>query len=176
MKPDWDKLADKYADNKNIVVADVDCTQEKDLCSKYGVKGYPTIKYFTTGTDAMGDAYEGGRDYAAMEKFADENLGPSCGPGEHEELCSESQLAILKEAQALSADELTAAVAEKQAEIEGFEEHFKAEVEKLQAQYQELMDTKDKKVADASPSLRLYQAAAAPPADAADAEENKEEL
>ena len=47
MKPAWDQLSDKYTDHKSIVVADVDCTIHKDLCSKYGVKGYPTIKYFT---------------------------------------------------------------------------------------------------------------------------------
>lgn len=170
MKPAWDQLADKYTDHKSILVADVDCTVEKELCSKFGVKGYPTIKYFTSTTAATGDAYEGGRDYASLEKFADENLGPSCGPG-LEELCSEEQLVMLKEAQGLSEEDLKAAIAEKQAEMEGFEENFKAEVEKLQASYQQLMDDKDAKVAAASPSLRMYTAVASGPADGADKDE-----
>lgn len=173
MKPAWDKLSDKYADNKNIIIADVDCTQEKDLCGKFGVSGYPTIKYFTTATGEMGEKFEGGRDYAALEKFASESLGPSCGPG-LEDLCSEDQLALLNEAKALSADELDAAIAEKKAAIEGYDENFKAEVEKLQATYQTLMDEKDAKTAADSPSLSMYQAVKAGPA--ATEEEAKEEL
>jgi thioredoxin-like negative regulator of GroEL len=89
--PHCTQLSDKYDGHKSILIADVDCTQEKDLCGKFGVSGYPTIKYFTTATGAQGDKYEGGRDYAALEKFADESLGPSCGPG-LEDLCSEEQV------------------------------------------------------------------------------------
>lgn len=40
--------------------------------SKYGVRGYPTIKYFTSSTDPMGDAYEGGRTFDDLKKFATE--------------------------------------------------------------------------------------------------------
>jgi len=172
MKPAWDSLAADYEGNPGIAIVDVDCTKDesKDLCSKYGVRGYPTIKYFTGATDALGDKYEGGRDLAALKKFVDENLGPSCGPG-LEELCSEEQLVMLKEAQGLSEEDLKAAIAEKQAEMEGFEEHFKAEVEKLQASYQQLMDDKDAKVAAASPSLRMYTAVASGPADDAGKDE-----
>ena len=42
------------------MVGDVDCTVETELCSDYGVSGYPTIKYFTPETDEKGDSYNGG--------------------------------------------------------------------------------------------------------------------
>jgi hypothetical protein len=32
----------------------------KELCKKYGANGYPTIKYFTGATAALGDAYKAG--------------------------------------------------------------------------------------------------------------------
>jgi thioredoxin-like negative regulator of GroEL len=70
MKPAWDKLGDEYKSSKTVVIADVDCTKEQDLCQKYGVSGYPTIKYFTGATSATGDAYNGWRDYDALSAWA----------------------------------------------------------------------------------------------------------
>merc|ERR1711904_637221 len=57
-----------------------------ELCEKHEVKGYPTIKY---GDPAELKDYNGGRSYEDLKKFADENLGPQCGPGENIGLCSE---------------------------------------------------------------------------------------
>jgi len=68
----------EYKDSKTALIADVDCTTEgKDLCEKHGVQGYPSIKY---GDPAELKDYNGGRSYEDLKKFADENLGPSCGP------------------------------------------------------------------------------------------------
>jgi len=75
------------------------------ICSKFGVKGYPTIKYFTDSTDPMGDKYEGGRDFESMKAWADENLGPSCGP-KNLDLCSDDQKAEIEKYQAQDATEL----------------------------------------------------------------------
>lgn len=84
MKPDWDKLTAEFKDSKTSLVADVDCTDAgKALCEKIGVNGYPTLKY---GKPDDLKPYEGGRDFEALKKFADENLGPTCGP-ENVELC-----------------------------------------------------------------------------------------
>ena len=91
MKPAWDQLGDEFAGSKTVLIGDVDCTVEKDLCSKYGVRGYPTIKSFTGNPD--GDPYEGGRDFAALKKFADESLGPSCS-NDNIDLCDDEQKAI----------------------------------------------------------------------------------
>jgi len=63
------------------LVADVDCTTGgQSLCEKVGVRGYPTIKY---GDPSDLQDYNGGRSYDELKKFADENLGPTCGPGEN---------------------------------------------------------------------------------------------
>ena len=85
MKPDWDRLMGDFKDSPTALVADVDCTTEgKDLCEKHGVRGYPSIKYGDPGD--LKD-YQGGRSYDDFKKFASENLGPSCGPGENLDLC-----------------------------------------------------------------------------------------
>jgi len=76
---------DDFKDSPTALVADVDCTTDgKDLCEKHGVRGYPTIKYGDPGD--LQD-YQGGRTYEDLKKFAEENLGPTCGPGENIELC-----------------------------------------------------------------------------------------
>jgi len=78
MKPDWDALGDEYASSSSVVIADVDCTVENDLCSNYGVQGYPTIKYFTSETDEKGADYSGGRSLADLKSFVSESLEVKC--------------------------------------------------------------------------------------------------
>jgi len=142
MKPAWDQLGDEFAGSKTVVIGDVDCTVHQDLCGKYGVRGYPTIKYFTSSTAADGDAYEGGRDYASLKKFADESLGPSCS-NDNLDLCDDDQKAILDKYNAMSADERKAIVDKANQDIADAEETFKEEVKKLQASYEKLMADKD---------------------------------
>jgi len=85
MKADWEKLMDDFKDSPTALVGDVDCTADgKPLCDSNGVQGFPTIKYGDVGD--LKD-YQGGRTYEDLKKFADENLGPTCGPGENLELC-----------------------------------------------------------------------------------------
>merc|ERR1719379_3208114 len=134
----------EFEGNDAVAIVDVDCTKDdsKDLCSKYGVRGYPTIKYFTSSTDPMGDAYEGGRDLDSLKTFAEENLGPSCGP-DNLDLCDETQ------------EELQEMVDAAKAAVDGAEKTFKDEVSKLQKKYEQLMGEKDAAVkAAATPELK----------------------
>jgi|EP01043_Picozoa_sp_COSAG02_P032978 thioredoxin-like negative regulator of GroEL len=143
MKPAWDQLGDEFAGSKTVLIGDVDCTVEKDLCSKFGVRGYPTIKSFTGNPE--GDAYEGGRDFAALKKFADESLGPSCS-NDNIDLCDDEQKAILEKYNAMSAGERKKIVDDTDKEIADLEENFKAEVKKLQSTYEKLMADKDETI------------------------------
>ena len=78
MKPAWDQLGDAYSSSSSVLIADVDCTVENELCSKYDVKGYPTIKYFTADADEKGADYSGGRSFDDLKKFVEENLEVKC--------------------------------------------------------------------------------------------------
>lgn len=64
------------------MIADVDCTTDegKPLCEKYGVQGYPTIKYWTKESGDDGEKYEGARDYNALKKFVNRNKKDPCNP------------------------------------------------------------------------------------------------
>lgn len=159
MKPTWDKLGAAYEGSETVIIADVDCTIEKDLCSKFGVRGYPTIKYFTGDTAADGDKYEGGRDFDSLKTFVEENLGPSCGPS-NKDLCSEEQLAAIAEVETMSQEDIEASIKEKTEAVANAEETFKTEVDKLQARYKSLMEEKDEvieAVNKATPSVSLLR-------------------
>jgi protein disulfide-isomerase A6 len=172
MKPDWEKLEGAFKGNNGVAIVDVDCTKDenKDLCSKYGVRGYPTIKYFTGSTDPLGDKYEGGRTYADLKKWADENLGPSCGP-DNMDLCNDEQKANIEKFQAMDAADLKAAVEEKTAAIEGAEKTFKDALANLQKRYEELSKEKDDKVAEESKDLSVMRVVAAAAKKSADAKD-----
>jgi len=95
---------DEFADSPKALVADVDCTAGgKDLCEKNDVRGYPTIKYGDPGD--LKD-YQGGRSFEDLKKFAEENLGPTCGPGENLELCDETTKASINKYVTMSAGKL----------------------------------------------------------------------
>jgi hypothetical protein len=78
MKPAWDQLSAEYSESSSVVVADVDCTVEKDLCSEYDVSGYPTIKYFTPETGEKGEGYNGARDLDGLKTFVADTLEVKC--------------------------------------------------------------------------------------------------
>lgn len=70
LAPTWTELANKYKSNDKLQVAKVDCTTNKDVCSKHGVRGYPTLIFFKDG-DSTGEKYQGGRTIDAFSDFLD---------------------------------------------------------------------------------------------------------
>lgn len=142
MKPAWDKLIKAYAGSKTAGVYDVDCTAEgKDLCETHGVEGFPTIKW---GDPSSLEAYEGGRDFKELKKFADENLKPLCSPA-NIDLCDEAKKKQITDLQALSAKELNEKIQKIETEMKDISDTFDKEVEKLQKTYEELEKEKGEK-------------------------------
>jgi len=159
MKPAWDKLMEEFKDSKTALVADVDCTAGgKDLCSDVGVRGYPTIKQ---GDPNNLEDYKGGRDFDSLKKFAEENLGPTCGPA-NLDLCDDAKKAEIEKFSKISASDLEATIKEKTEAMEKLETDFKEYIEGLQKQYTEANEKKDKDVAAMKDSgLGLMKAVAA---------------
>jgi len=140
MKPAWNKLAAEYADSKTAGVFDVDCTAAgKPLCDSNGVRGFPTIKW---GDPNALEKYEGGRDFDSLQTFASENLKPVCSPA-NIELCDDDKKAEIEKFQAMSSDDLKAAIKEKEGEQDDAEKTFKKSVEALQKKYESLQKDKE---------------------------------
>ncbi|KAF2427730.1 prolyl 4-hydroxylase, beta polypeptide [Tothia fuscella] len=66
LAPEYEEAATTLKE-KNIPLAKIDCTEEADLCSKYGVEGYPTLKVFR-GPDAI-SSYSGARKAPAIISY-----------------------------------------------------------------------------------------------------------
>jgi len=115
MKPAWDKLMSEFEGSSTSLVADVDCTADgKSLCDKSGVQGFPTIKY---GDPTDLKDYQGGRDFESLKKFADESLGPQCGP-DNMDLCSDKIKKKLEGYLAMSFDKLEGKITKAQKAVE----------------------------------------------------------
>jgi len=65
LAPDYEVVATAFANEDNVVVAKVDCDAHKDLCAKYDVSGYPTIKWFTK-SNKDSERYDGPRDVESI--------------------------------------------------------------------------------------------------------------
>jgi len=128
MKPDWDKLSDIFANNK-VLIADVDCTTEEELCQRFGVQGYPTLKYFKDAS-RLGEDYEGGRDLSDLQSFVSKELdqGPACSLGSKEE-CDAETLVLLEESENMSKGERSTKIAELEGQVTEKEEAVEDDIE-----------------------------------------------
>jgi len=144
MKPDWDKLTEAFAGSATQLIAEVDCTAAgQPLCEEAGIQGFPTLKW---GDPSDLQDYNGGRDFDSFNEFAKENLKPMCSPS-NIDLCDDDKKAEIEKFTKMSDDELAAAIAEEEKKMEYFESEFKAEVQKLQEKYQQLVTSKDAGIA-----------------------------
>jgi len=133
----------EFENSETALVADVDCTAEgKALCTKVGVKGYPTLKY---GDPNNLEDYKGGREYDDLLKFASENLGPTCGPA-NMDLCDDEQKAKIEAIQALGLEKIEAEISKVDDAVKAAEDLFEEEVKKLQATYEKLSKDKEEAV------------------------------
>jgi len=166
MKPDWDSLGAEFKDSKTVLIADVDCTAAgKPLCEKYGVRGYPTIKYFNP-PDEEGEDYKGGRSLADLKKFASNELGPGCSVDTIDN-CSEEQKKELQTYIDMPAEERAKMLEETKAELSAAEAKHEALLKELQATYKESMDSLEKLKEASAPKIKLLKAATPAPAAAA---------
>ena len=77
LAPNYEAAAKRLAaDSSPAVLAAVDCTVEKDLCSQYGVKGFPTLKLFRASASNPTD-YTGGRTADDIYSFISKQTQPA---------------------------------------------------------------------------------------------------
>ena len=75
LAPIYEELATNFEFAKDKVsIAKVDADAEKELGRRYGVQGFPTLKWFDGKSDTPTD-YQGGRDLESLSSFISEKTG-----------------------------------------------------------------------------------------------------
>eukprot|EP01128_Nolandella_sp_AFSM9_P008361 TRINITY_DN4_c0_g2_i1.p1 TRINITY_DN4_c0_g2~~TRINITY_DN4_c0_g2_i1.p1 ORF type:complete len:149 (-),score=42.45 TRINITY_DN4_c0_g2_i1:164-559(-) len=70
LAPTWDELAEQAAgDDADYAVAKVDCTENKQVCGDHGIRGYPSLYFFTAG-ERTDERYAGPRTLSALNDYA----------------------------------------------------------------------------------------------------------
>ncbi|KAG6827453.1 hypothetical protein H0H92_011721 [Tricholoma furcatifolium] len=68
LAPTYEQLGDAFAGAKDkVIIAKVDADADKELGKKYGVTGFPTLKWFNA--DGTYEPYESGRDLDSLAAF-----------------------------------------------------------------------------------------------------------
>jgi len=75
LAPDYEIVANAFAGDDHVAVAKIDCDAHKELCAKYDVSGYPTLKWFGKDNKAEGERYDGARDVESFVTFINNKAG-----------------------------------------------------------------------------------------------------
>ncbi|XP_042056748.1 protein disulfide-isomerase like 2-1-like [Salvia splendens] len=76
LAPIYEKVATAINLEEDVVIANLDADAHKDLAEKYGISGFPTLKFFPKNNKA-GEDYDGGRDLEDFVTFINEKCGTS---------------------------------------------------------------------------------------------------
>jgi len=174
MKPSWDALAEEYATSSKVLIADVDCTAAGEpLCERFGVEGFPTIKFFNP-PDEAGEDYEGGRELDELKEFA-ATLGPGCSPTTKEN-CSPEQLSELEATLAMPEADREAELAKLMSDLAAKEKEHETLLESLQSQYEASMKAVDEAKKASKPRIKQLKMAGTKAPEPAEAAPSKDEV
>merc|ERR1711970_575749 len=76
LAPEYAKAAKALADHENIALAKIDATVHGDLAKRYGVRGYPTLKWFKKDPENALE-YGGGRKEPEISSWITKKTGPT---------------------------------------------------------------------------------------------------
>jgi thiol-disulfide isomerase/thioredoxin len=109
LEPEWNQMAQEWMetntntntntnqDNKEALVAHVNCMTHQAWCVAKGITGFPTLLYGEPSHDGVFlQEYTGEKTYLTLSQFANETLiAPVCSPG-HLEPCDGATRALLQ--------------------------------------------------------------------------------
>jgi len=82
LMPVFEELAEHFEDDESVVIAKMDAT--KNEVEAFSVEGFPTLKFFPSGSSDVQD-YDGGREFDELVEFINTNRGDAADEGEDDE-------------------------------------------------------------------------------------------
>jgi len=100
LAPEYGKAAGMLkAEGSGIRLGKVDATEETELAQEYGVRGYPTIKFFKGGEKEAPKEYSAGRQAEDIVSWLKKRTGPAvatlAGVTEAESLIADNEVAVI---------------------------------------------------------------------------------
>jgi len=74
LAPVWDQLGESYSHVKDVVIAKVDADAEREIGGRFGISGFPTLKFFPKGQKEA-EEYSGGRTVEDFVTFLNGKTG-----------------------------------------------------------------------------------------------------
>lgn len=145
MKPDWDWLAKEYSGHPTKLIADVDCTTSdgKILCEKYGITGYPTLKYGTDMDKLL--TYEGKQSRVALAEHVEDKLVIECGPS-NIDICDDAMKLKIQSYVDMPLQSLTDEIRAVEVSLADVKLDFNQKLQALQKQYTALLKSNEEQV------------------------------
>uniref|UniRef100_A0A7S2UVI5 protein disulfide-isomerase n=1 Tax=Fibrocapsa japonica TaxID=94617 RepID=A0A7S2UVI5_9STRA len=75
LAPEYDIVGDTFQPSDGVLIAKVDADAHKDLAQRFGVSGYPTLKWFNKGAKPEAEDYTEGRTADDIVKFINGRTG-----------------------------------------------------------------------------------------------------
>ena len=76
LAPIYEELASAFASQSDkVTIGNVDADEHRDLGNKFGIQGFPTLKWFDGKPGSTPEDYQGGRDLESLTKFVQEKTG-----------------------------------------------------------------------------------------------------
>ncbi|KAF9911228.1 hypothetical protein EC991_004452 [Linnemannia zychae] len=76
LAPIYEELGQAFSGkDEQVLIAKVDADAHRELGSRYGIKGFPTLKWFPNGVNGDPEDYSGGRDLESLAAFVTKKSG-----------------------------------------------------------------------------------------------------
>ena len=69
MAANWDQLGEHFEDDKSLLIGSVDCDDNKALCSRFSITGFPTLLWFMP-PDPLSEVYHDAYSAVNLTRFA----------------------------------------------------------------------------------------------------------
>ncbi|ORY86105.1 thioredoxin-like protein [Protomyces lactucae-debilis] len=144
LAPIFEKVAEDYEQDDDIVIAKIDCDKYKTIGTRFGIQGFPTLKYFPAG-DKTPVEYNSGRTEEAFLEFINEKTGSFRLPGGALNALAgrvPSLDSIAQKIGATKGESLTALLAEGRAALDDYAKEAKNDIYKYYYRVLEKLETK----------------------------------
>jgi thioredoxin-like negative regulator of GroEL len=149
----WERLGKEWSDRESyVLIGNVNCDHQIELCQKFKITGTPTLIYGHSGNV---QEYSGDKDFNSLNQFAEEVLA-SCGPYNTAD-CSDTEKTLLNELISLSIQDIEERIQGLvDIELEA-ERYFDEEVIKLQKSYDHLNQEHELTKANLKREIKLLE-------------------